>query len=446
MKARAKCLLSFSALAALLLLASCAKSGSASPGDGGDGGGGGGSSTVATPTFSPAGGTYGSTQSVTITTATAGATICYRTDGTDPSAPTPGTCGAGSTTYSGPVNVSSTSTLKAIGTKSDMTNSSVASATYTIDTTAPTVSSTTPADAATGIARNTTIQVVFSEAMNTSTISTTTSTTCTGSLQVSADSFTTCVAMTSATPTASGGNTTFTMTPAANLASAATYKIRVTTAAQDVAGNGLTSAYETSTGFTTRYSKTITIDGTNDFSASETFATSSGGYTAYLTWDENYVYLGMQGADVNSGSSTKWVLAYFNGSGGSTSGLTYNTQQPNMPTGFSAKYHLRWKADDSYTNAQSFGTGWTDAGWSFTGSVFRSGNFVEFRIARSDIGNPTTLGIIVNMINEQPMSEGSYAVAPSSSFTDGYDPNYTKYFSCGINTSNVPTTACSVVP
>ncbi|MCS6983955.1 MAG: chitobiase/beta-hexosaminidase C-terminal domain-containing protein, partial [Leptospiraceae bacterium] len=108
-------------------------------GSGDDPGGGGGSpTTVENPTFSPPGGVYGSAQNVTITSATPGATICYRTDGTDPTAPTPGTCGTGSTTYTGPVNVSSTTTIKALGTKAGMTNSSVVSATYTIDTTAPT--------------------------------------------------------------------------------------------------------------------------------------------------------------------------------------------------------------------------------------------------------------------------------------------------------------------
>ncbi|NMM34716.1 MAG: hypothetical protein HHJ13_12090, partial [Phycicoccus sp.] len=45
---------------------------------------GGSTATVATPTFTPAGGTYSSTQSVTITDATAGAAVHYTTDGTTP--------------------------------------------------------------------------------------------------------------------------------------------------------------------------------------------------------------------------------------------------------------------------------------------------------------------------------------------------------------------------
>src|SRR4029078_10293410 len=61
---------------------------------------------VATPTFSPVAGTYTSAQSVTITSATSGASIYYTTDGTTPT--------AGSTLYSGPVSVAVSETLKAI--------------------------------------------------------------------------------------------------------------------------------------------------------------------------------------------------------------------------------------------------------------------------------------------------------------------------------------------
>jgi hypothetical protein len=81
-------------------------------------------STVATPTFSPAEGTYDSAQNVTIACATSGASIFYTTDG---SAPT-----ASSTAYVSPVTISATTTLKAIATKSGYPDSVVATATYVI--------------------------------------------------------------------------------------------------------------------------------------------------------------------------------------------------------------------------------------------------------------------------------------------------------------------------
>ena len=80
---------------------------------------------VAAPTFSPGGGTYSSAQTVTIGTATSGATIRYTTDGSTPSE-------TSGTMYSTPISVASTETLKAIAYKSGMLDSSVSSATYTI--------------------------------------------------------------------------------------------------------------------------------------------------------------------------------------------------------------------------------------------------------------------------------------------------------------------------
>ena len=80
--------------------------------------------TCATPTFSPATGVFTSAQNVTISTETDGATIYYTTDGTDPT--------ASSTEYTGAINVSTTTTIKAIAVKDGNNNSAVATATYTI--------------------------------------------------------------------------------------------------------------------------------------------------------------------------------------------------------------------------------------------------------------------------------------------------------------------------
>ena len=85
---------------------------------------------VATPGFSPAPGTYSTTQSVTLSDATAGATIFYTTDGSTPT--------TSSTVYSAAIAVSSTTTIKAIATAPGFSTSAVASGTYTIQTAAST--------------------------------------------------------------------------------------------------------------------------------------------------------------------------------------------------------------------------------------------------------------------------------------------------------------------
>ena len=134
---------------------------------------------------------------------------------------------------------------------SDYTHSTGFTTSSTPDTTAPTVSSSSPADATTSVAVDSTIVVTFSEAMDTTTVTTNTSnTTCSGTLQVSSDSFSSCVQM-SASPSLSNSNKTFTVTPSSNLSSSTTYKIRVTTGVKDSAGNSLFNQWDYSSGYTT---------------------------------------------------------------------------------------------------------------------------------------------------------------------------------------------------
>jgi hypothetical protein len=89
---------------------------------------------VATPTFSPVGGTYTSTQTVTISDTTSGATIYYTTNGSTPT--------TSSAVYSSAITVSATETLEALATHSGDTNSAVGSAAYTIQVATPTFSPT----------------------------------------------------------------------------------------------------------------------------------------------------------------------------------------------------------------------------------------------------------------------------------------------------------------
>jgi len=102
-----------------------------------------------------------------------------------------------------------------------------------VDTTPPTVVSTSPAADATGVAIDTTVSVTFSEAMSASTITTSSFTLDGVSGSVSYNS----------------GTYTATFTPGANLSPSTTYTANLSTAITDAVGNPLASAYSWS--FTT---------------------------------------------------------------------------------------------------------------------------------------------------------------------------------------------------
>jgi hypothetical protein len=183
------------------------------------------------------------------------------------------------------------------------------------------------------------------------------------------------------------------------------------------------------------------IDGVNDFAPGEALATSSitpNLYRAFIAWDAANVYFGFEGIDLGPGASaSKFVLVYLDGASGTTTGLRYNTQQPTLP--FPARYHLRYKTDKTYTNAQEWtGAAWTDATVSVPITAASSGSFVEMSIARSAIGSPSRLKVHMSMINEATGAEWTYAGVPSTSFTDGPNRSYTKYFDFDLGSPQAP--------
>ena len=95
-------------------------------------------STVATPVFSPAPGTFSSTQQVSLSTTTSGATIYYTTDGSAPS--------TSSTEFTGPIAVNATTVIEALAVASGETNSGMARGDYVITTSSGT-GPVIPADA-----------------------------------------------------------------------------------------------------------------------------------------------------------------------------------------------------------------------------------------------------------------------------------------------------------
>jgi hypothetical protein len=95
-----------------------------------------------------------------------------------------------------------------------------------------------------------------------------------------------------------------------------------------------------------------------------------------------------------------------------------------------ARYHLRWKADNSFTQAMQWnGSSWEALSWSFGGMILQSGTYIEWAIPLADIGSPNPVQVHLSMINEaDPPNEWTWAAVPATSFVDGEDPDYEDYF------------------
>ncbi len=125
---------------------------------------------------------------------------------------------------------------------------SIESADVYVDTTSPIVAGTTPTSGSSA-KRGTSITIDFSEAMDGATVTTnTTDMNCSGSIQVSADDFGTCVQMSSAPVSNPEGNS-FVVAPASKLSLSETYNIKIADSVQDIAGNSLLKDFRNNTGF-----------------------------------------------------------------------------------------------------------------------------------------------------------------------------------------------------
>ncbi len=216
---------------------------------------------------------------------------------------------------------------------------------------------------------------------------------------------------------------------------------------------------QSATATTTPYSHTITLDGNNDFYGNatterwknETFATSSDGMLSYITWDQDHIYLAYLSDDIRgnqSDAASKWLLAYFGGTGGTKTGVNYAGQQPSLP--FDAKFHLRFKVDGSYTNLQTWsGTSWQNVkNYSWGSNVARndSNKFIEFKIPKADIGltNASTLQYVSTLAFEHAADfDSMWASVPSGSFANGNgrDRDFSSFYEFDLNSLNTAAAA-----
>jgi hypothetical protein len=170
---------------------------------------------------------------------------------------------------------------------------------------------------------------------------------------------------------------------------------------------------------------TITIDGVNDFTADETFRTTTTGFTACVTWDADALYIGYEGPDIDADDPEKWLLAYLDVDPGTANGAalgeSYRNQGADFPDGFNADYVWQWRTTALYERLRRFQTGsWSEVATPGL-STFKAdpGTFVETRIPWATLGNPGTVGVITLMHNEDVDFQGTYAGLYQGSFTDG---------------------------
>ena len=170
------------------------------------------------------------------------------------------------------------------------------------DTTTPTVASISPSNGTSSVSLTSSISVIFSEPMDATSVTTNSSgTSCSGTIQLSSDSFSTCVQM-SASPSESNSYKTFSVSPTSSLSSSTNYKLRVTTGVKDFSGNNLSIQYETSSGFTTAFSYVSAWVNSSDSRIALDWKSNS---FIYMCLVSNYTYA-THGSYSSSNSRLTW--------------------------------------------------------------------------------------------------------------------------------------------
>lgn len=175
---------------------------------------------------------------------------------------------------------------------------------------------------------------------------------------------------------------------------------------------------------------TIVIDGNNSgWATDEDFTDVSNADNFYLTWDADYIYLGISDAEADYGNMATFVYFDTDPSGGNGTTDAYAWSN-NIVTPFQADVVVVLKNLDDYIEIMEWnGSSWQKAA-SANSSSLNNGNYVvdfsvtngndyrEARIKRSSLGSPSEIKIC-SFTEQQWGLYWRYFAWPSSDWTDG---------------------------
>jgi uncharacterized repeat protein (TIGR01451 family) len=183
----------------------------------------------------------------------------------------------------------------------------------------------------------------------------------------------------------------------------------------------------------------ITVDGDLSDWAGDEYLETDGGYDLYLTWDATNLYLGLSGAYLgDTGGQDSSFFACFDtnltaGSGAAADGYGNVAFNTNL---FAPEFCYYFAGGGGWFEWSSWnGAAWDWQGWDNTGTYYNwPGNPAplpgsELTIPRSNLGNPTQVGVVAWLTAESPSGPASPVLAswPTPN-PDGVTPTLYRFY------------------
>ncbi len=189
------------------------------------------------------------------------------------------------------------------------------------------------------------------------------------------------------------------------------------------------------------FNETIVIDGPNDFNITTSRLETSWLYWAYVSWDSIYLNLGFSATEFPTDPTWDYrVLIYLNAPifvDSMVIGKNYSNQIPSLP--FSATTLIEYRTTNQTTFYNNNGTDWQEY-YGFNNTVKRGNKYMEMRIPLTELGiiTPTNLSYHLSYIIDDPGSELTYSLCPSTSGSNQFNPPYTQYYDFKIGGVKAP--------